>query len=1040
MALVLADRVKETTTTTGTGTVTLAGVSAGYQSFAAIGNGNTTYYTISGQTTSEWEVGIGTYTSSGTTLSRTTVLSSSTGGSLVNFSAGTKDVFVTYPSGRSVNADAANTVVSVPQLSATSITDSGNLTFTGTGNRITGDFSNATGANRVTFQTSTVDGATDVQAIPNGIGTRAGFIAYNNSSIGSATANTQLLQLSTETRLVAGGSSPLPMTFYAGGSERMRLDTSGNLGIGTTTPSSYGKLGLSVSATASAVTNVIGFQNSAGVDAASLRIAGYNYVNGVQTAIDFIQNSASNFASQMAFSTNTGGGLVERMRIDSSGNVGIGTSSPTTTPKMTVQGGGTNGYGGIRILSDTTYSNGANYQAYGRRSDGNGSGSFAGGVLLARVNTAPAAITSGMNLGRVAFGGSYDGTDANVVYGAQISGYSSGTYSSTSAPTDLVFSTTPSGTAGGTTTGVSDFGSERMRIDNAGNIRLGDGAVATNTLRFFDIYNSDAGASAGAIIRLVTSNVAASGNTTVDLVKYKSGGFILNNNDTNAAVFTAFGVGASERMRIDSSGNAIVGATSTYGARLGVVGTASGSNNYIQITNPGIGTACIGLTSTSSNVRVYNSYATGVLASGVGIDIDTSGNVGIGNSSPTAKLDVTGGIKVSGQLMAGTSGSVYAPIVSAGYVAGTSNLYLRNLGGTNRIDSYNDPITATYPLQINASTMSFQIADSTKATLDSSGNVGIGTTLPSTRLSVVSATNGGISVNDGTVNTIIYNSTGGVASIGTTTNHPVDFYSNNAARMRIDSSGNVGIGTSGPSAKLDVVTSINLGLNYLNVAYDIGGGAGWLGGYNVTYSGGVKNVNTGTLSSIAYQGDSVVFYTNTSTSAGTAAPERVRIDGSGNLLVGQTSAGFVNLNSLSSVVGSGGGTQYINHASGAANGTAYALFGYNGAGIGSITQSGTTAVLYNTTSDQRLKENIQDADSASAMIDALQVRQFDWKSDNTHQRYGFVAQELVTVAPEAVHQPADPEEMMAVDYSKLVPMLVKEIQSLRKRLTALEST
>lgn len=109
MALVLADRVKETTTTTGTGTITLAGASAGFQSFAAIGNGNTTYYTISGGT--EWEVGIGTYTSAGTTLSRDTVLASSAGGTTkVNFSAGTKDVFVTYPAGKSVNYDAANNV------------------------------------------------------------------------------------------------------------------------------------------------------------------------------------------------------------------------------------------------------------------------------------------------------------------------------------------------------------------------------------------------------------------------------------------------------------------------------------------------------------------------------------------------------------------------------------------------------------------------------------------------------------------------------------------------------------------------------------------------------------------------------------------------------------------------------------------------------------------------------------------------------------------------------------------------------------------
>ena len=102
MAFVVADRVKETTTTTGTGTVTLAGAASGYQSFSAVGNGNTTFYCIAGQSSSEWEVGIGTYTSSGTTLSRDTVYSSSAGGTTkVNFSAGTKDVFVTYPAGQS---------------------------------------------------------------------------------------------------------------------------------------------------------------------------------------------------------------------------------------------------------------------------------------------------------------------------------------------------------------------------------------------------------------------------------------------------------------------------------------------------------------------------------------------------------------------------------------------------------------------------------------------------------------------------------------------------------------------------------------------------------------------------------------------------------------------------------------------------------------------------------------------------------------------------------------------------------------------------
>jgi hypothetical protein len=111
MALVLKDRVKETSTTAGTGTLTLAGAVSGFQSFAAVGNGNTTYYAIADSVTGDWEVGIGTYTSSGTTLSRTTVLSSSNGGSLVNFSANSKDVFVTYPSEKSVYEDAAGVVV-----------------------------------------------------------------------------------------------------------------------------------------------------------------------------------------------------------------------------------------------------------------------------------------------------------------------------------------------------------------------------------------------------------------------------------------------------------------------------------------------------------------------------------------------------------------------------------------------------------------------------------------------------------------------------------------------------------------------------------------------------------------------------------------------------------------------------------------------------------------------------------------------------------------------------------------------------------------
>jgi len=163
------------------------------------------------------------------------------------------------------------------------------------------------------------------------------------------------------------------------------------------------------------------------------------------------------------------------------------------------------------------------------------------------------------------------------------------------------------------------------------------------------------------------------------------------------------------------------------------------------------------------------------------------------------------------------------------------------------------------------------------------------------------------------------------------------------------------------------------------------------------------------------------------------------LDSAGNLLVGTTTNTYAATNGFV-VNGPAGGTYAaVCHPTGTGSGASYMIFSYNGTLIGNITQSGTTAVLYNTTSDQRLKENIANADSASSLIDALQVRQFDWKSDNSHQRYGFVAQELVTVAPEAVYQPEDTEQMMAVDYSKLVPMLVKEIQSLRQRVAQLET-
>lgn len=178
MPLVVKDRVLETTSSTGTGTITLGGAVAGYQSFSVIGNGNTTYYTISGG--SEWEVGIGTYTSSGTTLSRDTVLESSNGGSLVNFSAGTKNVFVTYPAEKSVDLDTAQTLTNkIISGASNTLSNIGNSSLTNSAITINGTSTSLGGSINVGTVTS-VTGTAPV--VSSGGNTPAISMAQANST------------------------------------------------------------------------------------------------------------------------------------------------------------------------------------------------------------------------------------------------------------------------------------------------------------------------------------------------------------------------------------------------------------------------------------------------------------------------------------------------------------------------------------------------------------------------------------------------------------------------------------------------------------------------------------------------------------------------------------------------------------------------------------------------------------------------------------------------------------------------------------------
>jgi hypothetical protein len=158
----------------------------------------------------------------------------------------------------------------------------------------------------------------------------------------------------------------------------------------------------------------------------------------------------------------------------------------------------------------------------------------------------------------------------------------------------------------------------------------------------------------------------------------------------------------------------------------------------------------------------------------------------------------------------------------------------------------------------------------------------------------------------------------------------------------------------------------------------------------------------------------------------------MRIDSSGNLLVGTTSTYSTSPKVAIGIQSTGTGLEM--HNSGGTGWTAIRF--HTGATLAGYISVGTTTTTYNTSSDQRLKENIVDAPAGN--IDDIRVRSFDWKADGSHQTYGMVAQELVDVAPEAVTQGETEDDMWAVDYSKLVPMMIKEIQDLKAEVAALK--
>jgi len=335
--------------------------------------------------------------------------------------------------------------------------------------------------------------------------------------------------------------------------------------------------------------------------------------------------------------------------------------------------------------------------------------------------------------------------------------------------------------------------------------------------------------------------------------------------------------------------------------------------------------------------------------------------------------------------------------------------------------SFNGGRTGNHEFVVGTDSVGFVIYDETLDTYrlvidQDSGNVGIGTSSPYSALTVDTA-NGILNIANG-------NSSGGTkiqAWGATPTNGYLAIEGYDKEYLRIDASGQVGIGTTSPNYSL---TSYKAGANanYLQV---VNGSSGPNAANGILY--GLDGAGNGVINKQG-AGDLIT---------SVAGSEAMRIAANGNLLVGTTSFGSnVGVQARGS---SGGATDEPLATSVGGTGSIVQIGFFNPNGrVGYVATSGTST-SYSTSSDQRLKDNIVDAPSASDDIDAIQVRSFDWKADGSHQKYGMVAQELQGVAPEAVTGDADSDEMMGVDYSKLVPMLVKEIQSLRGRVQQLEN-
>ena len=745
--------------------------------------------------------------------------------------------------------------------------------------------------------------------------------------------------------------------------------------------------------------------------------------------------------------------------IDSSENVGIGTSSPTTA--LDARGGVNSAHAtftgqasrGLVISTANTLSN-DDAVVYNAQTAGSGKHIFqTAGTERMRIDSA----------GKVGIGTTAPLYNVDLLASSAVSMIRT---NDTTSPTLGLFVNSGSNGVGTISldngghmtfdTGANGAGQvERMRIDASGNVGIGvvpkTGGSTWQHVQFGGTGNLIARKADNTVDAMFSNNyyVNASGADSY-ITTGAAARMFMNDNvisfDQAASGSTDAAIGWSERMRISSAGNVGIGTSSpqyiTEIAKTQAGGT--GPTLYLHNTadNAAVGHAAEirfnlrGAEATTRNAAIQ-AVAEGTYGTNPALTFLTSSG-DTGSATERMRIDSSGILNLT----------------TANDTAGTSKFLTF---GTNSFNRAGIKCTnaATYDGSLefytgNASNFAERMR------MDASGNLLVGKTSAAGQSTAgIEARGDGvlIATKAGTVQYL--NRTG---SDGTILNFAKD---GTTVGSIAASGGDILIGTGDTAVRFvdaeDSIVPFNTNGSGRDNAINLGKSSErfkdlHLSGKVTTGSITTDNANTqfnkisrtGAVALYVQQGDNtndILQLRSGNGQAGTGT-QRVTVTASGNLLVGRTSAPVTNTagvgisqSTITVESASGSGGVWVNRIG--SDGRAV-QFTRNNVLVGYISVNGTTTT-YATSSDQRLKENIADADDAGSKIDAIQVRKYDWKADGSHQDYGMVAQELQTVAPEAVSVPEDSEEMMGVDYSKLVPMLIKEIQSLRNRVAQLET-